>query len=106
MLMAQAQGERDAVTADPQHYTVEADNEQARVLRIRYGPREKSVMHSHPAAVVVFLGDAQVRFTYPDGTSEEIQGQAGQVLAMPATTHLPENLSDRPFEVILVELKA
>jgi quercetin dioxygenase-like cupin family protein len=104
--MAQPQGERDAVAADPQHYTVEVDNEQVRVLRIRYGPREKSVMHAHPAVVAIFLTDLHGRFTYPDGTSEEIQGQAGQVLAMPATMHLPENLSDQPFEIILVELKA
>jgi quercetin dioxygenase-like cupin family protein len=104
--MAQAQGERDAPTADSKHYTVEADTEQARVLRARYGPGEKSVMHAHPAAVAVLVTDLHCRFSYPDGTSEELQGQAGQVLAMPATTHLPENLSDRPFEVILVELKS
>jgi hypothetical protein len=36
--MAQPQGARDAVTADPQHYTVEVENEQVRVLRVRYGP--------------------------------------------------------------------
>jgi quercetin dioxygenase-like cupin family protein len=104
--MAQPQGERDAVTADPQHYTVEVENEQVRVLRIRYGPRERSVMHSHPAVVAVFLTDVHVRFSYPDGTTEEIPGQAGQVVPMPATTHLPENLSDQPFEIVLVELKA
>jgi quercetin dioxygenase-like cupin family protein len=104
--MAQPQGERDALTVDSQHYTVEVDNEQVRVLRARYGPGEKSTMHSHPAVVAVFLTDAHVRFSYPDGTTEEIPGQAGQVVAMPATTHLPENLSDRPFEIVLVELKA
>ena len=104
--MAQSQGERDAVTADPQHYTVEIENEQVRVLRVRYGPREKSTMHSHPAVVAVFLTDANVRFSYPDGTTEEIPGQAGQIVAMPATTHLTENVLDQPFEVILVEQKA
>ena len=31
---------------------------------------------------------------------------AGQVLEVAADTHLPENLSDQPFEVIQVELKA
>jgi hypothetical protein len=29
--------ERDAVQADPKHYTVEAEDDRARVLRIRYG---------------------------------------------------------------------
>jgi hypothetical protein len=31
--------ERDAVQADPKHYTVEAEDDRVRVLRIRYGGR-------------------------------------------------------------------
>jgi quercetin dioxygenase-like cupin family protein len=88
--MAQA----DPVEVDSSHSKVEVDNEQVRVVWISYGPGEKSVMHSDPASVVVFLTDAHARFTYPDGTSEEIRGQARQVLSMPATTHLPENAGD------------
>ena len=38
--------ERDAVQADPQHYTVELEDDRVRVLRARYGPGEKSVPHS------------------------------------------------------------
>ena len=95
----------DAVTVDPKHYKVEFENERVRVLRIKYGPREKSAMHSHPASVIIFIGDTHGRFNYPDGKSEEIRGQAGQVAWAPPTTHLPENLSDRPLEVVLVELK-
>ncbi len=97
---------QDATKADPKHYTVEFENSQVRVLRIRYGPREKSVMHSHPAGVVVMLTDSNNRFTFPGGKTEERQGKAGQVLQGAAETHLPENLSDQPFEAILVELKA
>ena len=96
---------QDPVAVDPQHYSVEEENERVRVLRIRYGPREKSKMHGHPASVVVFLTDARVRFTYPDGKSEEITGKAGQALYQDPFQHDPENLSDRPFEAILVELK-
>ncbi|HYU19509.1 MAG TPA: cytoplasmic protein [Chloroflexota bacterium] len=95
----------DPTKVDAEHYKVELENEQVRVLRINYGPGEKSVMHSHPAAVLVFLTDAHARFTYPDGKTEEIRGKAGEVGALPAMTHLPESLSDRPFEVMLVELK-
>ncbi len=31
---------QDAVKVDPKHYTVEFENDQVRVLRIRYGPHE------------------------------------------------------------------
>ena len=100
---AQAQ---DAVKADPQHYTIEFENDQMRVVRIKYGPREKSVMHSHSAGVVILLTDTNVRQTLADGKTEERQAKAGQVLEHAAVTHSTENLSDQPFEAILVEVKA
>ena len=95
----------DAVTADPKHYKVETENAEVRVLRIRYGPHEKSVMHSHPDSVAVFMTDINGQFTYPDGRTEKINSKAGETVFTPAGVHLPENLSDKPFEVILVELK-
>lgn len=97
---------QDAVKVDPKHYTVEFENDQVRVLRIRYGPREKSVMHKHPAGVAIMLTDTNLRFTFAAGRTEERTVKAGQVLEAAAETHLPENLSDQPFEAILVELKA
>ena len=96
---------QDPVKVDPTHYKVEFENKQVRVLRINYGPHEKSVMHGHPAGVAVFLTDQRSKFTYPDGTSEEIVGEAGRARWLDAFQHLPENASDQPFELILVELK-
>ena len=95
----------DPVKVDSKHYTVELENNRVRVLRIRYGPREVSVMHRHPAAVAVFLTDGHARFTFPDGKTEEQNLQAGHVVAYPAGEHLPENLRDQPLEVVLIELK-
>ena len=103
--MGAATTQQDPVSVDPKHYTVELENDRLRVVRIRYGAGEKSEMHSHPESVIVFMTDAAARFSYPDGNSEEITGKAGQVMSLPATTHLPENVSDQPFEVIQVELK-
>ena len=96
---------QDAVKVDPKHYKVELDNDQVRVLRITYGPHEKSVMHDHPASVAIFLTDANVRFTLPDGKTEDAQPKAGSVQWSAGGKHLPENMSDVPFELILVELK-
>jgi quercetin dioxygenase-like cupin family protein len=100
---AQAQ---DAVKVDPKHYKVEFENEQVRALRISYGPGEKSVMHEHPANVAVFLTDGQVKFTRPDGKSQEVPAKAGATVWGAGEKHLPENVSDKPFEAILVELKS
>jgi len=97
---------QDAVKVDPQHYKVEFENAQVRVLRITYGPHEKSVMHGHPASVAVFLTDGQVKFTLPNGKTDERSWKAGQTMWVDAGKHLPENLSEKPFELILMELQA
>ena len=96
---------QDAVKVDPKHYTVVTENDQVRVLRAKYGPHEKSVMHSHPATVAVFLTDGSVKFSYPDGKSEDVTLKARDAQYRPATTHLPENTGGKAFEVVVVELK-
>ena len=95
----------DPVHVDPDHYKVELENDNVRVLRIKYGPGEKSVMHGHPATVAVFLGDASFRFTFPDGKVEEGTVSAGQAMYFDALEHLPENTGNQSFEVIAIELK-
>ena len=74
--VAPAAAAEEAVAADPKHYTVEFENDKVRVLRIKYGPHEKSVMHHHPATVAVFLTDAKARFTLPDGSTADVESKA------------------------------
>jgi quercetin dioxygenase-like cupin family protein len=62
-------------------------------------------MHSHPESVALFQTDGRVKFTYPGGKTEERDLKAGDVAWNPAVKHLPENITDRDMEVILVELK-
>jgi beta-alanine degradation protein BauB len=96
---------QDPVKVDPKHYSVAFENDAVRVLHIHYGPGEKSVMHHHPDAVIVFMEDQKAKMTYPDGKSEEVSGKKGDVVFSPAGAHLPENIGSGPIEVILVELK-
>ena len=97
---------QDAVTADAKHYKVVLDNEYVRILKVSYGPKEKSVLHAHPDAVAVSLTGMQGKFTSADGKSEDRSFKAGETRWSPAETHTPENAGTKPFEVILVELKA
>jgi quercetin dioxygenase-like cupin family protein len=96
---------QDAVKVDPKHYKIESENSRVRVLRVHYGPKEKSVWHYHPAAVAIAVTDAHVKFNLPGGKSQESTMKAGETMLTPAGKHLPENLSDSDFEVILIELK-
>jgi quercetin dioxygenase-like cupin family protein len=96
---------QDAVKTDPKHYTVVSENDQVRVLKVHYGPHEKSIMHSHPNLVAVFLNDATGTFTMPDGKKQPFTAKGGDAQYTPAGVHLPENTGDKGMDLILVELK-
>ena len=96
---------QDPVKVDARHYKVEFENDSVRVLRITYPAHEKSVMHHHPNSVAVFLTDGNSRFTLPDGKTQDAPVKAGAVRWTDAGEHQPENVGDKPFELILVELK-
>ena len=76
-----------------------------RVVRISYGPHEKSVMHEHAPGVLVFLTDGKGIMTFPDGKKVDSSFEAGKVGWESGVKHLPENTGDYPHELILVELK-
>ena len=96
---------QDATKVDSKHYKVEFENSRVRIVRVKYGPHEKSVMHGHPDAIAIFQTDGKVKFTFTGGKTEEREMKAGQTLFTPAVRHLPENITDGEMEVILVELK-
>ena len=93
----------DATEVAPDHYKVELENDHVRVLRITYAAGDETAMHSHPDGVVVFLQDANVEMTLPDGTTQERPGKAGEILWAGHETHGPKALTD--IAVVLVELK-
>ena len=83
----------DPTSVDAPHYKVALENEAVRVLRIHFGPHEKSPSHEHILnRVVLYLND--------QGTSK-----ADDVRMAGASTHTEENDSDRPADRIAVELK-
>ena len=97
---------QDPVKVDSKHYTLEFENEKIRVLRIKYGPGEKSVMHAHPDGLLVALTSFRGTFVFPDGRKEERTAEAGETLWMAGEEHLPENTGSEALELILVELKS
>ena len=83
----------DPVIVDARHYKVELDNEQVRVLRVHYEPREKGETHEH-----ILNRDVLYMNYQPDAKADDVR-VAG------AATHAEENASDRPADRIAVELK-
>ena len=98
---------QDHAAVDPEHVQVVAENDQVRVLRYRYAPRQKSAQHSHPNQTIdVAITKGRVRLIAPDGTVVEHDVEAGTVNLNPASTHIVENLGDTPFEGLSIEPKA
>ena len=95
----------DPVVVDPDHYTLEHENDAIRILRIRYGPGEESVMHYHPANCAIFLAEGTGNMESPDGQTESMSFQPGDVVCGDAEMHRPSNAGDAAFELVLVELK-
>lgn len=95
----------DPTVADPDRYTAEFENDAVRIVRIRYGAGEESVMHHHPDSVAVFLTDHLVEMKMPDGSTEEISAKAGDAMFIPGGDHLPRNIFDSAWELVLIELK-
>lgn len=94
----------DAVAADPTHYSVSFENDVARILRVKYGPGEKSVMHRHLPGCVIFLTDQTFNFTIPDGSTDPASVAAGSLGCGDGNVHQPENIA-AAAEFIMVEFK-
>ena len=95
----------DPAQADPKHYTVEFENDRVRVLRAKYGPKEKSPMLRVPDMIAISLTDRDIKFTLPDGRTQRLFGKAGEVAWYDARRHSPENMSSKPYEGIHIMLK-
>jgi quercetin dioxygenase-like cupin family protein len=100
-------GKRDPTKIDPKHYKVEFENAQVRVLRVNIEAHGTVPMHQHSLnRVTVFLTDQDFRVTDAHGKVETMKHKAGAAVWGTPTTHTEENLSDRPFEVLAIELKS
>jgi quercetin dioxygenase-like cupin family protein len=62
-------------------------------------------MHSHPASVVYYLTDAKVKYTYPDGRTQERAVKAGTAFWIEAVRHDVENVGANEFHGLHIELK-
>ncbi len=95
----------DPVAIDKKHYHVEFENPQVRVFRVHFGAHESAPLHEHILnRVVVYLTDQNTRMN-ADGKIENAQHKAGEVSWGVPVKHTEDNMMDKPFEAVVVELK-
>src|SRR6266513_959288 len=103
--MCMATFAQDPVKTSPQHYKVLLENDQVRVLEYHLKAGEKEPMHSHPTGVVYVLSGGKLKFSYPDGRTEEKAAATGETIWREPTTHAVENIGDTEAHAIAVDLK-
>jgi hypothetical protein len=91
----------------PANAVVEFENESIVVVRIRMAPGEKTPMHDITSArLVVWLTDAHLRDTHPDGSANETHRRAGEIDWVGVQRHAGENLAHEPLEFLAIVPKA
>ena len=95
----------DAVKVAPDSYKVLLENNAVRVLEVRIKQGAKSEMHSHPRSVAVCLNDQRLKFTFPNGKSEDADLKRGQAVWLDGLSHAVENIGTEEVSSVVVELK-
>jgi beta-alanine degradation protein BauB len=96
----------DGVSVDPKDFKLELDNAQVRVIRLKIGPHQSVPMHEHLLNyVLVPITDENIRETSADGKSETVQRKAAQYAWRAPAKYKIENLDDKPYEAVIVEVK-
>lgn len=90
---------------NPKVVKVEFENDRVRVLRVRYGPHEKTDLDQRPARAIVALTRTHIRATNAAGPSAEARSDPGTVTWKEPDRVSIENLSDDPVEEIEIEFK-
>jgi beta-alanine degradation protein BauB len=96
---------QDPAVVAPKAIKVKFENERVRVLEDISEPGDVEPMHSHPANVVYVITGGKVRFTFPDGTTNEAELKAGDTLFRDPVVHASANIGKTQVHLIIVELK-
>ncbi len=97
--------DRDILRLGSSHVSVDFENDRARVLRLTLAAGESIPIHDDRAGVLVCVAACHIRFTRPDGQSQDIELKAGETRWMPDARHATLNIADAPLEFLYIETK-
>ncbi len=100
-------GPDDPVRTNPDQYRVEFENDHVRIVRAIYGPKHRGALHEHRCGrVAVNLTPLHEVVIRPNGERVEVRGNAGEAGWSEPDRHFGENLEDKSFEVLYVDIKS
>jgi quercetin dioxygenase-like cupin family protein len=97
--------DRDILRLGSSHVTVDFENDRARVLRLTLAAGESIPIHDDRAGVLVCVAACHIRFTRPDGQSQDVELKPGETRWMPDARHATLNIADAPLELLYIEPK-
>ena len=95
----------DPAETNPDHYKVVFENDRVRVLEYRDAPGERTTQHVHPDSVMYTLSTFRRRLYAADGSTRDVEIEAGTTGWLPAQQHAGHNIGDTETHVLFVELK-
>jgi len=95
----------DIVKIAPEIHKVLFENDRIRMLKVTVKPGDTVPLHTNPENVNYILQGGTLRFTNPDGSTQDVELTAGQVIPAPVGSHAVENIGDTEVQTIGVELK-
>lgn len=90
------------VALDPTHFRMVLENDHVKVIRVRLGPHEKSMVMEIPAHVMTCVSDQHVRLHYAHAKFADRSQKAGYAAWVERDEYGIENLDEKPVEWILV----
>ena len=100
-----AEAGADPLVTDGDKYSLVVENARVRVLRYHDSPGARTHPHHHPDSVLQAVSAFKRRLTFANGKTVEREFKPGDVMLVPAQTHVGENIGSTDTEVILVEMK-
>lgn len=96
----------DPLKVDAKHYHLDYENAQVRAIRLKLEADEGVPMHDDVDALAICIRECHLRFTRPDGHSQDVHMESGETRWIYGDTHSARNLNTHPMEMLFVEVKA
>ena len=96
---------QDLMKVAPTIGKVVFENDKVRLIDVWVKKGEKVAMHSHPDHILYFMSDGKMKTSFPDGTTKETEGKAGNAVWTNAVTHANENIGMTDIHALLIEFK-
>lgn len=95
----------DPLEVAPNMYKLQFENDRVRVMEVTFQPGEAIAEHSHPDHFVRVLEAGKLKISKPDGTSNDVDLNVGDIIWIDAETHSAVNIGDTVVRLLVIEVK-